>query len=48
VRGSNTQVYYENLNKRLSADFPSRVLIVEEAFPWSLTIPQITVWLYFT
>jgi len=43
VRRSNSQVYYENLYNRLSADFPNRVLIVKEAFPWSLTIPQITV-----
>jgi len=48
VRGSTSHVYYENLYNRLSAHFLNRVLIVTEAFPWSLTIPQITVWVYFT
>ena len=29
-----------NLHNRLSADFPSRVLLINEALPWSLKKPQ--------
>jgi len=34
------------LHNRLSADFPSRVLLFNEALPWSLTKPQIVTLFY--
>ena len=34
--GSNSQVYYDNLHSRLSADFQHRVLLFMWALPWSL------------
>jgi len=41
--GSNSQVYYHDWHNRLFADFPSKVLLFNEALPWSLTKPQIMV-----
>jgi len=38
--GSHSQIHYDNFHNRLSADFPSRVLLFTEVLPWSLTGPQ--------
>jgi len=39
--GSNSQVYYDNFNNRLSADFQCRALLFKEALLSSSTKPQI-------
>jgi len=46
--GSNSQAYYDNLHKRLSADFQSRALLFKEALPRCLTKPQIVTLFYLT
>ena len=40
------QAYYDNLHKRLSADFKSRTLLFKEALPWSLRKPQMMTLFY--
>jgi len=38
--GNHSQVYCNNFQKMLSADFQSKLLIFTELLPWSLTKPQ--------
>jgi len=37
---NHSQIYCNNYQNRLSADFQSKVLIFTEVLPWSLTKPQ--------
>jgi len=46
IVGSNSQVYYDDLHNRLSADFPSRVFLFNKALPWSLTKQEVMTFFY--